>query len=842
MKKTKTLLLSICLVCLLIPAGKTLVKAEEINASGKLGVTITYTFDEDTGVMILTGTGATYSQSYPYFNQADREKLKKLIIGDGITSIGERMFDQCENLTEIEFPETLTYIGFYTFGHCKSLTNLDLPDSLETLYSCAFVYCSGLKTVHIGKNLKSMSGSCIDTTQMESFSVDSANVYYSAIDGNLYNAGGTTLISYCAGKTASSFQIPEGVLEISGYAFSDCGEGNPLKKVVLPSSMKVLGGYAFRSAYSLEEIILPDGLTKIGAGAFMYCYGLKSITIPESVTSIEYAAFETSSIETLYIPAGLTKLADGALQRMGKLTAFYVDEGNPMYKTVDGVLFTKDGKQLLYYPLGSTATAYSIPNGVESLGDIVFENCKLKTVTFPDSLISIGKYCFAYSKLTSVYLPASVTDIASGAFQYSTYLSDMTIMNPYCNIYQAYYTLGSAGTIIHSPDKCSNEPSNAQIYADTFNHSFSSMGASEHTLLNPVSIGEGKHKTCCKYCDYGLEENCIYESAAGKEPTCTEDGYQNAQVCKTCGDIKSGDVLEALGHSLQTKEEIVLAASCSDLGIKKISVTCDRCDYQDEYSETISKTSHDYVIDPAKAATCTEDGITQGKHCKNCGFISQNQTKVFATGHDYVTNSKTTPASLLENGNIKKTDICTVCGHTHESTSTISKINQVSLSTTKYTYSGKAKKPSVVVKDAKGKKLALDKDYTISYATGRIKVGLYKVKVTFCGNYKGSSSLSFTIVPKSTAITKLTATSGGFKVYWTKQTAQTTGYEIRYSTSSTFKSTTTKKITKNTTVSSSISKLVKGKKYYVQIRTYKTVDSKKYYSSWSAYKTVTTKK
>lgn len=166
---------------------------------------------------------------------------------------------------------------------------------------------------------------------------------------------------------------------------------------------------------------------------------------------------------------------------------------------------------------------------------------------------------------------------------------------------------------------------------------------------------------------------------------------------------------------------------------------------------------------------------------------------------------------------------------------------KISLSSTKYVYNGNAKKPSVTVKDYKGATISSN-NYTVSYDKGRKNVGRYKVTIKYRNNYSGSKSLYFTIVPKASSISKLTAVKKGFTVKWKKLTTQTTGYQLQYSTSSKFKNASTKTIKNNKTTSKKITKLKAGKKYYVRIRTYKTVGGKKYYSSWGKTKTITTKK
>ena len=115
-------------------------------------------------------------------------------------------------------------------------------------------------------------------------------------------------------------------------------------------------------------------------------------------------------------------------------------------------------------------------------------------------------------------------------------------------------------------------------------------------------------------------------------------------------------------------------------------------------------------------------------------------------------------------------------------------------------------------------------------------------KVTLKGNYTGSKDFEFTIKPKGTSLSKLTAGKKQFKATWKAQKTQTTGYEVQYSTNKNFKSgNKTVNIKKNKTTSETVKKLKAKKKYYVRIRTYKKVNGKTYYSSWSKAKAVKTK-
>lgn len=158
-----------------------------------------------------------------------------------------------------------------------------------------------------------------------------------------------------------------------------------------------------------------------------------------------------------------------------------------------------------------------------------------------------------------------------------------------------------------------------------------------------------------------------------------------------------------------------------------------------------------------------------------------------------------------------------------------------------YTYDGKVKTPSVTHVAVQGKVLAKGKDYTVNYSSGRKNVGTYKITIKFKGNYAKIKPVStdFKIIPKNTSISSLTPKSKAFTIKLKKNTTQTTGYQIQYSTLSKF-STGSVITLRNTTTSKTIKGLAK-KKYYVGVRTYKTVNGTKYYSNWSDAKTVTTK-
>ena len=207
-----------------------------------------------------------------------------------------------------------------------------------------------------------------------------------------------------------SVTIGEGVTSIGSYAFAYCTE---LKQVTLPSSLITIGTGAFESCSSMQTIIFPDQLVSVGSKAFNYCTELRTITIPVSLISIEERAF-----------SGCFALTD-----------FYVTNGNPAYKSIEGVLFSYDATEIIYYPSGR-AGSYTIPNGVTSVSSNAFYYCSgLTEIHFPQSIISIGNSAFqSCNGLSTVIFNDGLKDIGESAFCYCTGLREITLPNSVENI------------------------------------------------------------------------------------------------------------------------------------------------------------------------------------------------------------------------------------------------------------------------------------------------------------------------------------------------------------------------------------------------------------------------
>jgi hypothetical protein len=181
-----------------------------------------------------------------------------------------------------------------------------------------------------------------------------------------------------------------------------------LKTVVVPETFKEFGSCTFAYCKSLEEINFPNTLERIGSFAFCQCNALKHFKIPANVSIIECAAF-----------CGCFNIEE-----------FELEESNPHFSVAEGVLFNKDKTKLVAFPCGYKKKHYSIPEGVQIIGEGAFLDALIETITFPASLQIIEGWAFRFCEnLKSIDIPDSVTEIGELAFEFCTELEKVKLPN-----------------------------------------------------------------------------------------------------------------------------------------------------------------------------------------------------------------------------------------------------------------------------------------------------------------------------------------------------------------------------------------------------------------------------
>ena len=325
--------------------------------------------------------------------------LTSIIIPDSVTTIGKETFSMCTNLTSVSIGKNLSRIGDGAFGDCYKLTNVNIPDSVTAIGKNAFASCQNITSIIIPSSVTIL---------------------------------GDGIFSHCS--SLASIAIPDGVTCIGEGTFTGCIS---LTSVVIPDSVTSIGGGAFQSCTSVTNITISDSVTRIGEWTFAYCTSLTKVTIPDSVRSVADGAFrDCTALTNVTIGNGVTIINDTAFYNCTSLSYVNVSTANTAYCSVDGVLYTKDKRTLLYCPAGRKGASFIIPSHVISIGDAAFCGCtNLTSMIVPEGVTSIGDYAFSDCvKLTNVVIPDNVTRIGIGAFDNCTSLTYMAIPNSVTSI------------------------------------------------------------------------------------------------------------------------------------------------------------------------------------------------------------------------------------------------------------------------------------------------------------------------------------------------------------------------------------------------------------------------
>lgn len=275
--------------------------------------------------------------------------------------------------TDVEIPaeidgKPVTEIGDAAFMNCVVLTSLEVPEHVTKIGESAFNACSMLCTV----------------------------------------------------------ALPEGLTQMGKGAFESC---EMLSQVEIPSTLTALPDALFYNCSYLPSLVLPDTVRSIGSEAFYSCTALTEITLPEGLEQIgDYAFQNCQKLEEVHLPASCMELGNYAFDGCQALTTFTVAEENPSYAAEDGVLFSADGATLIRYPQARAETAYTVPEGCETLADWSFIGATTLEQIDMGNVTKIGEDCFYYcTALKEIMIPEGVTELVGAAFAYCMSLERVTL-------------------------------------------------------------------------------------------------------------------------------------------------------------------------------------------------------------------------------------------------------------------------------------------------------------------------------------------------------------------------------------------------------------------------------
>lgn len=361
-----------------------------IVKSGECGDNVTYTLDSD-GLLKISGSGNMndyYIGSSPFYLNKD---IKEIVIGDGVTSIGDCAFLGCSSLTSIEIPDGVTSIGMSVFDSCSSLTSIEIPVGVTSLKDFVFYGCSSLTSITMPEGLTSIGGGAFQScSSLTSIAIPAGvtSIGYSAFEScssltSIAILAGVTSIGESAFKdciklntiycyknstadkytdypsiakkvylddaTTTAFTFNSSTGTITGYSGSE-------KVVNIPSNIggidvKAIGENVFKNNTDIETVIIPEGVNSIEDFAFYKCTGLKYVSIPESVTSISEDSFYRCSALNVTCKKGST--ADNiSLYPSGSTIVYYVEKGDI---NGDGSIDMRDVILLMKYVTGKVS-------------------------------------------------------------------------------------------------------------------------------------------------------------------------------------------------------------------------------------------------------------------------------------------------------------------------------------------------------------------------------------------------------------------------------------------------------------------------------------------------------
>lgn len=260
----------------------------------------------------------------------------------------------------------------------------------------------------------------------------SSAVIYGAPLGHTYKMG----VCMVCGEALNA-ATSEGL----SFTLSECGTFYTLSisdddisgEVIIPAyynalPVKAIASGAFYEREGITSVVIPEGITSIGANAFSGCTSLESVIIPEGTVEIgDNAFFGCSALLGVSIPKSTEIIGERAFAFCTSLIGIRVDEANPAYREYCGILYTKDMKTLVQYPLASEDAHCTIPYFVENIGAHAFAGASVSTLVLPGSTVSIGSHAFASSAIESIALPDSLTSIGAYAFKSCENLNSISL-------------------------------------------------------------------------------------------------------------------------------------------------------------------------------------------------------------------------------------------------------------------------------------------------------------------------------------------------------------------------------------------------------------------------------
>ena len=399
---------------------------------GSCGAGLGWVLD-DSGLLTISGSGPMDDYEWnrsPWFRN---ENVRRVVM-EGVTHVGNYAFYGCHRLTEVSLGEAAESIGGSAFSACRLLSACPFPASLRSIGELAFSDTGFTGMVVPAYVTEVGEGAFTCCRNLPQIAVADGNPSVAAVNGVLFTRDMKTLLCYPSDRPAVSYDVPEGVTRIGGWAFQSCDN---LQSIRLPESLTAIGPKAFALSHHFTEIRIPDGVTEIGFAAFNICTALEEVTIPAGVTELAEGLFAYSDglrrvilhdgitsigdevfagcyqLANLRLPAGLERIGGIAFEGCTALGTLDIPES---VESIGEDAFVDSGVRLVCVE-GSAGEAYAEAAGLDSV--TVYR----ETLILPEDTEEIGAEAFArLGEHVNIRIPARTVRIADSAFDGSTLL------------------------------------------------------------------------------------------------------------------------------------------------------------------------------------------------------------------------------------------------------------------------------------------------------------------------------------------------------------------------------------------------------------------------------------
>lgn len=702
MKKLKRIFVFMLLFALVFSElpNVNIVNAAEANniVTGKCGESVYYELNRTTGLIRIYGSGEMEDYRYkydiegqetvlenqaPWIEQGYSTDITKVVIEEGVTYIGSSSFSNkhyagagaCTNIQTVDIAETVTEIGSNAFNGCEKLTSILIPNQVVVIGSYAFDSCS-LENIQWGDSIQKIGYSSFKENDFIKLDLPEQTQYI-----------GQWAFSGC--RLLEGVVVPDGC-EVCYEAFSYC---DLLRSVNFGKDCRIHGKMFWKSPL-LSDIAIGEGST--GAvdsknsddyGVFQKCTGLHTIMLPDS-----WGFEETNGIKAYTLQ----------FDDCTNLEEILFRDTNNKYKSINGVVYSKDGSKLIYYPSGIKAAEFEIPDHVTTIGISAFDGQRnLENVIIPEGVNIEARAFQDCEKLNNVIIPEGVTELKPRVFAICKSLKTIVL-----------------------PKSLENIDLNGKASTATFTSTDLEVVYSEVGSYSANWAAEKFRETI--YCFFDASGGSV---GIEKKPVIYGDKYRKLPIP------------EKEGHKFlgwYTKKEAGIPVSSETAVSEEVSHTL----YAHWAADSVTKKSVAEMAVTLELTNDTYDGTE-----KKPSVIVKDGTTLLVGGTDYLfsylnnINAGTAAVQITGIGNYTGT----IAKNFTISAKTILETN-VALATTTYTYDGTAKQPSVTVKDG-STTLERGTDYSVSYSNN-VNVGTATVTITGKGNYKGTVTKTFTINAK----------------------------------------------------------------------------------------------